>query len=123
MTDTTNRKTNTSIWVTFALPGIHKYPNAPDEVAYLREPHRHLFKFKVLITVFHDDREIEFHMFLNYLKSLFATSLELDYQSCEMLAGKLLEKVLAKYDCTNRLVVVEVSEDGECGAIVQSSPT
>ena len=55
----------TLIFVKFALPGIHCYPDAPDDVSYLRSPHRHLFHFKVGVPVNHANREIEFHQFLN----------------------------------------------------------
>lgn len=120
----TNHKSSTVIWVTWALPGIHCYPNAPEDVEYLRHPHRHLFHFKASITVFHDDREIEFHQMKNWLTSLYSEgTLQLDYKSCEMLAQDLIDKILAHYDCGNRNVSVEVSEDGECGAIVTSTCT
>jgi hypothetical protein len=112
----------TYIWVTFDRAGFHCYPDAPDEVAYLRSSHRHVFKFKVTISVFHDDREIEFHMFKNWLTSLYHGQLNVDYKSCEMLAQDLLSAVLKKYNCTERRVVVDVSEDGECGAAVVSDP-
>lgn len=118
------RRESTEIWVKFTKHGIHKYPDAPEEVAYLRDPHRHLFHFKVTITVFHHDREIEFHLFQNWLLSLFERGdLQLDYKSCEMLASELLGKVLDKYDCLHRNVSVEVSEDDECGAVITSVAT
>jgi uncharacterized protein YqgQ len=110
--------TDAKIWIRFDLPGIHCYPNAPEEVAYLRSPHRHLFKFKITISVYHDDREIEYHMFMNWIKSLYSSSvLQLDYKSCEHIARELLEQVIAKYP--GRTTEVEVSEDGECGSIVR----
>lgn len=112
---------NTRIWVTFQLPGIHRYPNAPEEVAYLRNEHRHMFHFKVTLTVFHDDREIEFHMMKNWILGLYGEqTLTLNHKSCEMMAAELLGKVVAKFGHTyHRDVEVEVSEDGECGAIVR----
>jgi hypothetical protein len=116
------RHTTPSIWVTFAKIGFHRYPDAPEEVAYLRNEHRHEFQFRVEITVFHDDREIEFHMFKNWLLSLYDQELKVDYKSCEMLAMELLNKVLDKYNCDNRSVEVTVSEDGECGSTVLSHP-
>jgi hypothetical protein len=118
-----NRGESTHIWVTFALHGIHRYPNAPDAVSYLRDPHRHLFKFKVQIEVQHDDREIEFHMFQNWLKGLYSNNvLQLDHKSCEMLARDLLHEILSTYDCAYRAIEVEVSEDGECGAVLKNYP-
>lgn len=118
------RENTTQIWVKFDKIGFHRYPDAPDEVAYLRDRHRHVFKFTVAITVFHGDREIEFHMMKNWLLSLYDSgALEVDYKSCEMLGQDLLEKILKKYDCSNRYVMIDVSEDGECGAITTSRPT
>ena len=117
------RHTRTMIWVTFSKVGMHNYPAAPDEVSYLRDLHRHLFKFKVGIQTHHADREIEFHMFLNWVTSLFDTNvLKLDYKSCEMLAEDLIDNILAKYNCSNRQIEVTVSEDEECGATVYSNP-
>ena len=106
------------IWVTFQKKGIHRYPQAATEsdledVSYLGYPHRHLFKFKVTIEVFHDDREIEFHQFLNWLESLYEGTLELDYKSCEMIADDLAVQIKQKY--SGRYLRIEVSEDGECG--------
>ena len=56
-------KASKMIWVTFRKEGIHKYPNAPKEVEFLKYPHRHIFKFKVQIEVYNDDRDIEFFIF------------------------------------------------------------
>lgn len=113
---------STDIWITFALHGIHQYPNAPEEVAYLRDPHRHLFKFKVTVSVYHDDREVEFHMLQNWCKSLYSSGvLELNHKSCEMLARELLSKLTEKYSL-DRSYEVEVSEDGECGAVLKQVP-
>lgn len=113
------------IWVTFQKYGIHNYPSAPEDVSYLRHPHRHLFKFKVTISVEHDDREIEFHQLLNYCLSLYNENiLVCAYKSCEMLAEELLKSLVVKYetDALSRSYEVEVSEDGECGAIVTYAP-
>lgn len=101
------------IWVTFQRAGYHRYPNAPEDVGYLALKHRHLFKFKVGIEVFHDDREIEFHQFLRWLESLYDKALVLDYRSCEMIADELAEVIKGRYP--NRDIEIDVSEDGECG--------
>ncbi len=42
------------IWVTFQREGIHQYPDAPEEVAFLRHPHRHVFHLKVWIGLASD---------------------------------------------------------------------
>ncbi|USV40849.1 hypothetical protein [Xanthomonas phage BUDD] len=106
------------IWVTFRKAGFHRYPAAGtqglEDVAYLAHPHRHLFHFKVAIEVFHDDREIEFHQFLNFLEAAVALN-GLDYKSCEMIADDIAKIVAEKYPALYRTLEVEVSEDGECG--------
>ena len=113
----TLRKVKKSIWVTFQKEGIHKYPDAPDEVEFLRYPHRHIFKFKVQIDVEHDDRDIEFFIFKRWLESLYQGNiLQLDYKSCEMISDDLYLQINNKYP--NRFVVIDVSEDGENGCQV-----
>ena len=116
------RRVEKTIWITFALPGIHRYPDAPEEVAYLRELHRHMFHFKVGMTVAHSNREVEFHMLKNWCVGLYKEgTLQLDYKSCEMMAEDLLTKLADEYG-NERVLSVEVSEDQECGAIVTWSP-
>ena len=111
------------VWVTFDRVGFHCYPGAPDEVSYLRERHRHKFFFKVSVEVFHDDRDIEFHMLLNQIEQWYSDgSLELDYKSCEMMADELFVKLQRHFIDEglvhkDRQCVIEVSEDRECGAV------
>jgi hypothetical protein len=110
------------IWVTFQKAGFHKYPDAGtnpalSDVAYLSNRHRHLFKFKIQIEIFHNDRELEFHQFLNYCESLFdSNAIELNNKSVEMLADDLYDNIASKY--FGRKIVIDVSEDGECGCSI-----
>jgi len=110
------------IKVTFQKEGIHKYPAAATDpkladVSFLAHPHRHIFHFSVRISVQHNDRDIEFIQFKRWLESLYTNStLELDFQSCEMLAEALIVIIADKYP--GRDMEVEVSEDGENGAIL-----
>lgn len=107
-----------NIWVTFQKEGIHKYPDAPDEVDFLRYPHRHMFHFKVQIEVYNDDRDIEFFIFKRWLESLYADDiLQLDYKSCEMMADDLAKQIKDKYP--GRQLSIDVSEDGENGCHVE----
>lgn len=116
------------IWVTFRKAGLHFYPAAGtqglEDVGYLAHPHRHLFHFKVSVQVFHDDRDIEFHQLLNYLEANVTTE-SLNHKSCEMIANDVYDLIEAKhrhpFNC--RKVVVEVSEDGECGVTADYSIT
>lgn len=109
-----------NIWVTFQKEGIHKYPAALEDpklkdVSFLGYPHRHIFHFKVMIEVFHDDRDIEFIMFKRELEQLYEINfLQLDYKSCEMIADDLAAYIKDKYP--GRELTIDVSEDGENGA-------
>lgn len=112
-------KSQKLIWVTFQKKGLHKYPAALTDdnlkdVSYLGNFHRHLFKFKVSIEIFHNDRELEFHQFLNWLEDLYAENiLSLDFKSCEMISDDLYHIISKKFP--GRDCIIEVSEDGECG--------
>ena len=119
---------NKLIWVTFRKEGMHKYPAAltdpslatGDEydVSFLGHPHRHIFHFKVWISVTHDDRDIEFIQFKRWLENLYKEdTLALDYKSCEMISNDLYEVIKQKYP--SREVWIEVSEDGENGSFIK----
>jgi hypothetical protein len=119
---------NKMIWVTFRKEGMHKYPAAltdsnlatGDEydVSFLGYPHRHIFHFKVWISVTHDDRDIEFIQFKRWLENLYKEgTLQLDYKSCEMMSQDLYDSISNKYP--NREVWIEVSEDGENGSFIK----
>ena len=120
------------IWVTFRKEGIHKYPAAltdprlktGDEydVSFLGYPHRHIFHFRVWISVEHSDRAIEFIQFKRWLENLYnQDTLQLDYKSCEMMAEDLYAQISAKYP--GREVWIEVSEDNENGCFIQFPQT
>jgi hypothetical protein len=117
------------IWVTFQQEGVHLYPAAAadpklktgdwDDVSFLGVPHRHIFKFKVWIEVFHDDRDVEFIQFKRWLQRLYSVDavLDLNHRSCEMIADELYKTIISKYP--DRTVWIEVSEDGENGCFNQ----
>jgi hypothetical protein len=105
------------IYVTFRKRGLHRFPDAPAEVAYLAQPHRHTFWFKVSIEVHHNDRDIEFHLFQQWLESLYETGLlMLDGRSCETMAEELYERISERH--SGRSIEIDISEDGENGAIL-----
>ena len=121
-------KAKKMIWVTFQKEGLHKYPAALDDpnlatgdeydVSFLGYVHRHIFKFRVSIEVFHDDRDIEFFQFKRWLEKLYAEStLTLDFKSCEMISDDLYLQINERYP--GRDVNIEVSEDGENGSLTQ----
>ena len=119
---------NKMIWVTFQKEGIHKYPAAltdpalatGDEydVSFLGYPHRHIFHFRVWLSVEHSDRAIEFIQFKRWLENLYKDAiLMLDYKSCEMMSDDLYDMISQKYP--GREVWIEVSEDGENGSFIK----
>jgi hypothetical protein len=120
------------IWVTFQKEGMHKYPAAltdpslatGDEydVSFLGYPHRHIFHFRVWIDVLHNDRDIEFIQFKRWLENLYKEgTLQLDFKSCEMMADDLYLQIASRYP--DRSVWIEVSEDGENGALIKYDTT
>lgn len=111
----------TSIFVTTSFEGFHCYPDAPEEVAFLRAIHRHLFHVRAELEVSHGNRELEFFLVKRALESyIYDRQLggNLNHKSCEMIAKELLEFLLASYGLS-RNMSVEVSEDGENGSIVR----
>lgn len=116
------------IWVTFQKEGMHRYPAAATDpalatgdeydVSFLANPHRHMFHFRVWADVIHNDRDIEFIQFKRWLENLYRDdTLQLDYKSCEMMADDLYIQIASRYP--NRAVWIEVSEDGENGALIK----
>ena len=108
-----------TIWakITSEFEGIHKYPNAPDEVAFLRFDHRHIFHVTVWIEQFHNERDVEFIMFKRFIEAAIKSSQFPANASCETMSDFLAEKVIKKY--TNRRLKIEITEDGENGAFVE----
>ena len=121
---------NKMIWVTFRKEGIHKYPAAATDpnlatgdeydVSFLATPHRHIFHFRVWLSVTHNDRDVEFIQFKRWLEKLYSSDqgvLSLDYKSCEMMSDDLYAQVSQKYP--DREVWIEISEDGENGSFIK----
>lgn len=114
------------VWVRFQQEGWHCWPDAPDNVSYLRDSHRHMFWYEVRVGVGRTeyDRGIEFHTLLKFCREQ-AQGPNLGANSCEMLALAMAEIVQAwcndvdtqHFPCW-RTVTVTVSEDNECGATV-----
>ena len=116
------------IFVTFQKEGIHCYPAAATDpnlatgdeydVSFLATPHRHIFHFRVWLSVTHNDRDVEFIQFKRWLENLYKDSiLKLDYKSCEMMSDDLYDMISQRYP--SREVWIEVSEDGENGSFIK----
>ena len=103
------------IYVATQKEFIHSYPKAPQDVWYLRYPHRHIAHIKAKIEVYHNEREFEFIMVkhhLNYfLDNLGAAELN---TSCENIAHLILVFLQEEYG-SDRDIEITVSEDNENG--------
>lgn len=111
-----------TITVRTSFQGLHCWKDAPEQVAFLRNLHRHVFNVQVTLPVTHSDRDVEFFIYQNKLNEvihgMFDTYntkmpmlLLVGYKSCEMVAKELYD-ILSK---DNIIISVSVDEDGENG--------
>ena len=103
---------STFIIVKTEFVGFHRWCDAPVNVSFLRQFHRHVFKVEVTIRVDHQNRALEF--FTEQQKvELFCQKFHNQHfeKSCEMLAQEIL-------DSNPEYHSVKVSEDGENAGIV-----
>lgn len=103
------------VTVTTQFEGFHCWPDAPDEVAFLRDRHRHMFHVKAVKRVSHDDRDVEFILLKRAIDTKVVTmqaadGVDVSTWSCERWALELVNE-FGLSEC-------EVSEDGENGARV-----
>lgn len=122
---------------------FHFWEEAPEDLAYLRNKHRHELHIRVELEVFAFDREIEFialkdDLDLFFQRAIAGTQVLPTYDedpesptewgrmhgrifrneaSCEEIASFLGEYLRRTYDY-RRESIVEVLEDGENGAVV-----
>ena len=98
---------------------IHRYVNAPQEVMYLRNKHRHVFNYEVELEVYHNDRELEFIMVKHDIDSYLAERYVnwTDETSCEQMAECIGLYLQTKHGFERKLTV-SVFEDNENGAKV-----
>jgi hypothetical protein len=106
-----------NILLNIAIEGFHYYPDAPEEVSFLANPHRHIFNITAKIQVNDLNREQEIILserFLkNYLYAKFGNPCQFNKMSCEMIAVDILNQFKNKgYN------YVKVLEDNGGGAEV-----
>jgi hypothetical protein len=107
----------TEIIVKTQFEAIHHWPEAPDDVDFLRNPHRHIFFVEVIFSVSHGDRELEFFQIKRFIDKYLEAPASLFpvRSSCEYIAKELLNYLLHnKYS----VVSVSIFEDNENGAKV-----
>ena len=101
------------------VEGFHRWPDAPDEVAFLRNEHRHIFGVRVDVRVSHDDRDVEFIIGRRALGLYLSQIPPSGTESCEMIARRVRNYFAEVHGWT--VVRVEVDEDGENGAYIEWS--
>lgn len=121
---TTTIQVKRTIIVRTQATGFHHWPDAPEKVKYLREPHRHLFKVEAHFNVSHPDRQLEFHMVQRDLvwavQNLYCTSDQKPLTfSCEAMAELLFNQLRLAYPQVFKVIV---SEDGENDGIYEVIP-
>lgn len=105
--------------VKFCFEGFHFWKDAPKDVSFLRNLHRHLFHVNITVKVNHLDRSIEYFQlkrkamkYIPKLQKMFKKG-----ASCEMVACELSEYI---YKITKSPYIrVKVSEDGENSSIIE----
>lgn len=110
---------STQVLVRTQFEGFHFWSDAPDEVAFLRELHRHIFHVEVLITVEHNDRAVEIILLKRFVDKICSSLTERIKQeglSCENIAHHIAKTVISKYNPD--ICVVQVLEDNENGGTV-----
>lgn len=104
----------TVILVRNRFESLHCWPEAPDEVFYLRSMHRHVFHIDSEIEVGHDNRELEFIMVQHAIDDFLKGKSWDFWTSCETIAKTLAKFIYETYG--DRDIVVAVREDNEHGA-------
>lgn len=115
-----------TLWarVKTVFEGVHAWPECPNgRYDHIRVPHRHLFHVQVDIEQRHNDRDLEFldlkHRLNRFIQDRYEYNL--GRRSCEMIAEDITDW-LRELCGTERRMKVEVSEDGENGAVLEVWP-
>lgn len=92
--------------------GFHRYVDAPEEVSFLRDFHRHIFYVTAKVQTNHSERDVEFFIIKKKLDK-FIDLLYKDKEfelSCEKIAHEIYNQLtISGYNCLS----VGVSEDNE----------
>lgn len=110
---------NATAVIRFQVEGFHNWLDAPRTRKYLASLHRHIFHVEAHLSLAHNEREVEFHNFLDFCKTHFPGG-NLGIQSCETMASELAMKIDNNWP--SRKVKVSIFEDNEVGAIVCNYP-
>lgn len=103
-----------SIIVRTSFEGMHQYKDAPEEVKFLRDLHRHIFYIEAEMEVSHNDRELEFIMVKRGIEKFIKDDILFsDGVSCEQMAEAIIKYLIYRYG--ERQMIVGVYEDNENG--------
>ena len=107
-----------TVFTTIEYEAIHCWLDAPEEVFYLRNKHRHLFKACIHVYVTHDNRDVEFIMLKHRVREYCRRwdGADINETSCEMMANDLMVHLISQ---GYNVAEVCVSEDGENGAVIK----
>lgn len=114
------------IYIQTQFTGYHRWDEAPECVAFLRNAHRHIFHVKVTVPVKHNNRAIEFFMMKQVVDNFISNVInnpppDGNLGSCESMAERIAKYVHKYYKCEwNETVTVEVNEDNENGAVIRT---
>ena len=138
------KKETTRVIAQFREEYFHQWPDAPEALAFLREPHRHVLHIRAELEVT-EDREVEFIRLKSCLRAAFremkvhpspsmwilgehlqdkedylkaVRSIQHGEASMEVIARALAD-YLGGLHGFDRDVLVEVLEDGENGAVFE----
>ena len=106
----------TSIAIRTQFKGLHKYENAPVEVAYLRDLHRHVFYVEVEMRVETTERDLEFILVRNALDDYLEHKAQFEETfSCERMANEICLFLIKQYgERSMKCCVYEDNENGGC---------
>lgn len=108
------KKQSLTVFCRTQFEGFHCWPQAPDEVAFLRTLHRHMFHVELHVEVHHDDRDVEFILLKRRVDAIISgtqKAQDTSTWSCEQWCRLLMDATGA--------VKVAVSEDGENGSVLE----
>lgn len=109
---------STQVYCTLQVEGTHNWPGCPfDEVAYLRDPHRHVFHIKAYQPVTHSDRDTEFIMLKHQIQRYMAARFYDNKQALHVFGPMSCEMIAEELSNHFGLSQCEVSEDNENGCI------
>lgn len=89
---------------------IHRYKDAPKEVNYLANLHRHLLNIETTVEVFNTDREIEFYMMKDKIDAALKKHKFDENASCEDVCVFVMHVITESYG-VHRYRKVKVQED------------